>query len=138
VKWRSWQFVSHSIPFVFSQANSSLGLVSGAPMVEPKSASIGWVGFFSGSAGTSAGTDGSGFGAISGICRFENLGSLNRILPIFILRRWIKLGRGRPHSIVSTSRRLLEDRLCNTLRTASSKKNIAATQSNGANSEKVL
>src|SRR5208337_4401587 len=42
VKWCSWQFVSHSIPFVFSHANASLGLVSGAPMVEPKSASIGW------------------------------------------------------------------------------------------------
>jgi hypothetical protein len=138
VQWRSWQFVSHSIPFVFSQANASLGLVSGDPMVEPKSASIGWVGFFSGSAGAFAGTDAVGFGSISGICWCENLGSLNRILPIFILHLWIKLGRGRPHSIVSTSRRLLEDRLCNTLRTASSKKNIAANQSNGVNSEKVL
>src|SRR5208282_5659828 len=33
VKWCSWHFVSHSIPFVFSQANASLGLVPGAPMV---------------------------------------------------------------------------------------------------------
>jgi len=105
--------------------------------VEPKSASIGWVGFFSGSAGAFAGTDDAGFGAISGICRCGNLGSLNRILPIFILHLWIKLGRGRPHEIASTSRRLLEDRLCNTLRTASSKKNIAATQSNGVKSEKL-
>jgi hypothetical protein len=90
VKWCSWQFVFHSIPFVFSQANASLGLVSDAAMVEPltvelKSARIGWVGFFSGSAGAFAGIDGAGFGAISGICRCENLGSLNRILPIFIL-----------------------------------------------------
>jgi hypothetical protein len=105
--------------------------------VEPKSASIGWVGFFSGSAGAFAGTDDTGFGAISGVCRCENLGSLNRILPIFILHLAITLGRGRPHEIVSTSRRLLEDRLCNPLRTASSKKNIAATQSNGIKSEKI-
>jgi hypothetical protein len=102
------------------------------------SPSIGWVGFFSGSAGAFAGTDGVGFGAISGICRREHLGSLNRILSIFMHHLWIKLGRGRPHSIVSTSLRLPEDRLCNTLRTASSKKNIAATQSNGVKSEKVL
>jgi hypothetical protein len=106
--------------------------------VEMKSASIGLVGFFSGSAGAFAGTDDAGFGAVSGICRCENLGSLNRILPISILHLWIKLGRGRPHSIVSSSRRLLEEKLCNTLRTASSKKNIAATQSNGVKSEKVL
>jgi hypothetical protein len=143
VKWCSWQFVSHSIPFVFSQANASLGLVSGAPMVEPltvepNSASIGWVGFFSGSAGAFAGTDGAGFGALSGICRCDNLGSLNRILPIFILHLWIKLGRGRPHSIVSLSRPFREDRFCNTLRTANSKRNIAATQSNGVKSEEVL
>jgi hypothetical protein len=38
-------------------------------MVEPKSASIGGVGFFGGSAGAFAGTDGVGFGAISGVCR---------------------------------------------------------------------
>jgi len=105
--------------------------------VETKSASIGWVGFLSGSARAFAGTDDAGFGSISGICWCENLGILNRILSIFILDLWIKLGRGRPHSIVSTSRRLLEDRLCNTLLTASSKKNIAATESNGVNSEKV-
>ena len=85
-----------------------------------------------------AGASGGSLGAISGIGRCENLGGLNRILPIFILYLWIKLGRGRPHEIVSTSRRLLEDRLRNTLRTASSKKNIAATQSNGVNIEKVL
>ena len=143
MKWCSWQFVSHSIPFVFSQANASLGLVSDAPMVgsltaEPKSASIGWIGFFSGLAGAIAGADGAGFGAISGISRCENLGSLNGILAIVILHLWIKLSRGRPHSIVSLSRPLLEDRLCNTLRTASSKKNIAATQSNGVKSEKLL
>jgi hypothetical protein len=138
VKWRSWQFVSHSIPFVFSQANASFGLVSGAPMVEPKSASIGWVGFFSGSAGAFGGTEGVGFGAISGVCHRENLGSLYWIMPIFILHLRIKFGRGRPHSVDSTSGRLLEDRLCNTFRTASSKRNIAATQSNGTNSEKVL
>jgi hypothetical protein len=60
--------------------------------VEPKSASIGWAGFLSGSVGAFAGADGAGFGAISGICCCENLGSLNRILPIFILHRWIKLG----------------------------------------------
>src|SRR5208283_3657398 len=115
VKWCSWQFVSHSIPFVFSQANASLGLLSGAPMVEPltvetKSASIGWVGFFSGSAGAFGGTESAGFGAISGICRRENLGSLNRILPTFILHLWIKLGRGRPHSVVSLSDHLRENR----------------------------
>src|SRR5712691_1538264 len=81
---------------------------------------------------------GAGFGATSGICCCENRGSLNRILPIFILHLWIKLGRGRPHSVVSTSRRLLEDPLCNTLRTASSKNNMVATQSNGVKSEKVL
>jgi len=80
----------YSIPFVFSQANASLGLVSGVAMaepltVDPKSASIDWVGFFSGSAGEFAGTDGAGCGAISGICRCENLASLNRILPAFIL-----------------------------------------------------
>jgi hypothetical protein len=61
-------------------------------MVGPKSASIGWVGFFSGSVGAFAGRDGAGFGAISGICRCESLGSLNRILPIFLLHLWIKLG----------------------------------------------
>ncbi|MGC2477543.1 MAG: hypothetical protein WA485_24610 [Candidatus Sulfotelmatobacter sp.] len=61
-------------------------------MVKPKSTSIGWVGFFSGYAGAFAGTDGAGFGAISGICRCENLGSLNRILPIFLLHLRIKLG----------------------------------------------
>jgi hypothetical protein len=138
VKWCSWQFVSHSIPFVFSQANASLGLVSGAPIVEPKSASIGWIGFFGGSAGAFAGTDAAGFGVSSGICRCENLGSLNRILPIFILHLWIKLGRGRPHSIVSLSRHLRGGRFCNTLRTANSKRNIAATQSNGVESEKLL
>jgi hypothetical protein len=138
VKSRSWQFVSHSIPFVFSQANASLGLVSGEPMVEAKSASIGWVGFFNGSAGAFADADGIGFGAISGICRRENLASLNRILSIFMLHLWIKLGRGRPHSIISTFRRLLEDRLCNTLRAASSKKNIAAPQSSGVKSERLL
>jgi hypothetical protein len=120
-----------------------LGLVSGAPMVgtltvETKSASIGWVGFFSGLEGAFAGTDGAGFGGISGICRCENLGSLNRILPIFILHLWIKLGRGRPHEIVYTSRRLPEDHLCNTLRTASSKRNIAHTQSRAVESEKSL
>jgi hypothetical protein len=141
VKLCSWQFVSHSIPFVFSQAKASFGLVSGAPMVEPltverKSASIGWVGFFSGSAGAFAGTDGVGFGAISGIWRCENLGSLNRIL-LLVFHRWIKLGRGRSHSIVSTSRPFREDLFCNTLRTASSKRNIAATQSNGVKSEKL-
>jgi hypothetical protein len=113
-------------------------LVSGAPLVGPKRASIGWVGFLSKSAGAFAGTDRAGFDAISGICRCEKFGSLNRILPIIILHIWIKLGQGRPHSIVSTSRRLLEDRLCNTLRTASSKKNMAAAQSNGVKSEKVL
>jgi hypothetical protein len=96
--------------------------------VEPKSASIGWVGFFSGSAGAFAGTDAAGFGAISAICRCENPGSLNRILSIFVLHLWIKPGRGRPHSIVSTSLRLREDRLCTALRPASSKKNIAPTQ----------
>src|ERR1039458_7023501 len=106
-------------------------------MVEPKSASIGWVGFFSGSAGAFAGTDGAVSGAISGICRCENLGSLNRILPIFVLHLWIKLDRGRPHSIVSLSRHLRGDRFCKTLRTASSKRNIAATQSNGVKSEKL-
>jgi hypothetical protein len=142
VKWCSWQFVPHSIPFVLSQANASLGLVSGAPMVEPltvepKSPSIGWVGFFSGSAGEFAGTDGAGFGALSSICRCENLGSLNRILSIFILHLWIKLGLGRPHSIVSRSFHLREDRFCNILRTASSKRNIAASQSNGVKSEKL-
>jgi hypothetical protein len=105
-------------------------------MLEPKSASIGWVGFFSGSAGAFAGTDGVGFGAISGICRRENLGSLNRIPPIFILHLWIKLGRGGPHSIVSLSRLLLEDRLCNTLRTARSKKNIAPTHGRAVEREK--
>jgi hypothetical protein len=142
VKWCCSQFVSHSIPFFFSQENASLGLVSGAQIVEPltgepKSASIGWAGFFSGSAGAFAGTDGAGFGAISGICRCENLGGLNRIPPFFILDLWIKLGRGRPHSVVSLSRDLREDRLCNTLRIASSKKNMAAAQSNGVKSEKL-
>jgi hypothetical protein len=107
-------------------------------MVEPKSASIGGAGFFGGSAGAFAGTNGAGFDAISGICRCENLSGLNRILTIFMLHLWIKLGRGRPHEIVSTSRRLLEDWLCNTLRTASSRKNMAATQSNGVKSERVL
>jgi hypothetical protein len=105
--------------------------------VEPKSASIGWGGFFSGSAGAFAGTDGVGFGAICGIWRCESLPSLSRILPIFILHLWIKLGRGRPHSIVSLSNRLGEDRFCNTLLTASSKRKIAATQSNGVKSEKL-
>ena len=100
-------------------------------MVKPKSASIGWVGFFSGSAGAFAGTDSAGFGAISGICRCENLGGLNRILPIFILHLWIKLGRGLSHSIVSLSRPLRGDRFCNTLRTASSKRTIPANQSKG-------
>jgi hypothetical protein len=143
VKWCSWQSVSHSIPLVFSQANASLGLVSGAPMVEPltvetKSASIDWVGLFGGSAGAFAGPDAAVFGAISGICRCENLGSLNRILPIFILHLWIKLGRGRPHSIVSLSRPFRGDRFCNTIRTANSKRNIAATQSNGVKSERFL
>jgi hypothetical protein len=143
VKLCSWQFASHSIPLVFSQANASLGLVSGAPMVEPltvepKSASIDWVGFFSGSAGAFADADGASLGAISGICRRENLGSLNRILPIFILHLWIKLGRGRPHLIVSPPRRLRENRFCKTLRTASSKSKSAATQSKGVKSEKVL
>jgi hypothetical protein len=138
VKWCSWQFVSHSIPFVFSQANTSLGLVSDAPIVEPKSPSIGWAGFFSGSAGAFAGTDGAGFDAISGICRSDNLGSLNRILPLFILHLWIKRGRGRPHSIVSLSRPFRDDRLCNTLRTDNSKRNIAATQSKGVKGEKLL
>jgi hypothetical protein len=118
---------------VFSQANASLGLVSGAPTVEPKSPSIGWAGLFSESVGTFAGTAGAGRGAISGICRCENLGGLNRILPIFILHLWIKLGRGRTHLIVSLSRPLCEDRSCNTLRTANSKSTIAATQSNGIN-----
>jgi hypothetical protein len=106
--------------------------------VETKSASIGWVGFFGGSAGAFAGTDGAGFGAISGICRCENLGSLNRILPIFVLHLWIKLGRGGPHSIVSLSRHLRGGRFCNTLRTASSKRNIAPPQSRGVKSEKLL
>jgi len=106
-------------------------------MAEPNSASIGWVGFFSGSAGAFAGTDVAGFGATSGVCPCDNLGSLNRILPIFILHLWIKLGRGRPHSIVSTSRPFREDLFCNTLRTASNKRNIAATQSNGVKSEKL-
>jgi hypothetical protein len=74
-----------------------LGLVSGAAVVEPltvetKSPSIGWIGFFGGPAGAFAGTDAAGFSAISGICRRENLGSLNRILPIFLLHLWIKLG----------------------------------------------
>jgi len=78
-----------------------------------------------------------GFGAISGICPCENLGILNRILLIFIFHLWIKLGRGRPHSIVSLSRHLRGDRFCNTLRTASSKRNIAAPQSNGVKSEKL-
>jgi hypothetical protein len=105
--------------------------------VEPKSASIGWVGFFSGSAGAVAGSDGAGFGAISGICPCGNLGSLNRILPMFVLHLWIKLGRGRPHSIVSLSRPLREDQFCNTLRAASSKRKIAATQSNGVKSQKL-
>jgi hypothetical protein len=104
--------------------------------VERKSASIGGVGFLGGSAGAFAGTDSVGFGAVSGIRRCEDPGSLNRILPIFILHSWIKLGRGRPHSIVSTSRRLLEDRFCNTLRAASSKKNIAPTHSRAVESEK--
>jgi len=137
MNWCSWPFVSHSIPFVFSQANASLGLVSGAPVVEPKSASIGWVGFFSGPAGAAAGASGVGLGAISSIGRCENLSSLNRILPIFILHRWIKRGRGRPHSIVSLFRPLRGDRFCNTPRTASSKSNIAATQTNGVKSEKL-
>jgi hypothetical protein len=106
-------------------------------MVELKSTRTGWVGFFSGYAGAFAGTDGAGFGAIPGICCCENLGSLNRILPMFILHLWIKLGRGRPHSVVSLSGHLREDRFCNTLRTASSKRNIAATQSNGVKSEKL-
>jgi hypothetical protein len=136
VKWCSWQFVFHSIAFVSSQANASLGLVSGAPIVEPltvepKSASIGWVGFFSGSAGAFAGTDGAGFGAISGICRCEDPGSLNRILPILVLHLWIKLPA--PFDL-----RLRGDRFCNTLRIASSKRSIAATQSNGVKSEKLL
>src|SRR5271169_3830623 len=61
VKWCSSEFVSHSIPFVFSQSNASLGLVSGAPVVEPNSVSIGWAGFFGRSAGAFAGTDGAGF-----------------------------------------------------------------------------
>jgi len=143
VKCCSWEFVAHSIPFVFSQANASFGLVSGAPMVEPltvetKSARIGRVGFFSGSAGAFAGTDGAGFGAISGICCCRNLGGLNRILSIFILHLWIKLGRGRPHSIVSLFRPLREDRFCNTLRTANSKRSIAATQSKAVKGEKLL
>src|SRR5208283_1133379 len=133
----SGQFLSHSIPFVFSQANASLGLVSTAPLIEPKSASIGWVGFFSGSTGGVAGASSIGFGAISGICRCENLGSLNRILPSFMLHLWIKLGRGRPHSIVSLSRPFRDDRFCNTLRKASSKSNIAATHSNGVKSEEL-
>jgi hypothetical protein len=137
MKCCSWQFVSHSIPLVFSQANASLGLVSTAPLVEPNRASIGWVGFFRGSAEAFAGPDAAGFGAISGICRCENLGSLNRILLIFILHLWITLGRSRPHSIGSISRRLLEDRFCNTLRTASSKRNIAATQSGAIDDEKL-
>jgi hypothetical protein len=137
VKWCSCEFVSHSIPFVLSQANASLALVSGVALVKPKSASIGWVGSFSGSAGAFGGTDGVGFGAISGICRRENLGSLNRILPIFILHLWIKVGRGWPHSIVSLSDHLREDRFCNTLRAASSKRKIAATQSNGVKSQKL-
>ena len=132
MKWCSWQFVSHSISFVISQANASLGLVSGAPLVGPKRASIGWVGFLSGSAGAFAGTDGAGSGAISGICRCENLGSLNRILPIFSLHVWIRLGRVRTHSIVSLSRPFRKDRFCNTLRTASSKRNIAARCSHGS------
>jgi hypothetical protein len=52
-----------------------------------ESPSIGSVGFFSGSTGAFAGTDGAGFGAISGICRCDNLGSLNRdALPILIGR----------------------------------------------------
>src|SRR5208337_3575644 len=104
--------------------------------VEPKSASIGWVGFFSGSAGGVAGASGVGFGAISGICRCENLGSLNRILPIFVLHLWIKLGRDRPHSIVSLSSHLRVGRFCSTLRTVSSKKNIAPTHSRAVEIEK--
>ena len=91
-----------------------------------------------GSAGAIADADGVGFGAISDILCFANPGSLNRILPIFVLHLWSKLGRGRPHSIVSISHRLHEDRLCNTLRTASSKKKIAAPQSRGVKSEKLL
>src|ERR1035437_5193442 len=117
VKPYSWQFVSHSIPFVSSHANPSLGLPLGAPMVEPKSASAGWVGFFSGSPGAAAGAGGVGFGAISGILCFANRGSLNRILPIFVLvlHLWSNLGGGLPHSIVSLSHCSYENRLCNIL-----------------------
>jgi hypothetical protein len=49
VKSYSWQFISHSIPFVSSQATPSLCLPLGAPMAKPKNGSTGWVVFFSGS-----------------------------------------------------------------------------------------
>jgi len=139
-----WRFVSHSIPFVFSQRNPSLGLSLGAPIAEPKSGSTGWVGLFGGSAGAVAGAGGVGFGAISAIFSFENPGSLNRIPPIFIsvlilvlvlvLHLSSKLGGGLPHSNLSMSDRLYGNQLNHIFHPASSEKNIAAPQSRGVNS----
>src|SRR5271157_5951848 len=88
---RSWQFVPHSIPFVSLQTNPSLGLPSGAPIVElvvepivkPKIGSATCGGFFGGSAGAvaDAGTD--GFDAISGPRCFQNPRSRNHTLSNF-------------------------------------------------------
>jgi hypothetical protein len=50
VKTCSRQFACHSILFVSFEANRSLGLSSAAAMVEPKSGSTGWIGFFDDSA----------------------------------------------------------------------------------------
>src|SRR5208282_2147469 len=46
----SRQFACHSILFASFEVNRSLGLASAAAMVEPKSGSTGWIGFFNDSA----------------------------------------------------------------------------------------
>ena len=133
-----WEFLSHSIPFVSSQANPSLGLPLGAPTFEQMSGSTGCAVFFNGSQGAVAGAGGIVAGVISWILGSSDPAGLSRALPIFALRLRIKLGRGLPHSIISISHRLHGDLLCNTLRTASSKKNTAAPQSRGVKGEKLL
>src|SRR5260370_41152857 len=91
-----WQFDSHSIPSVFSQANASLGLVSGAPMVETKSASISWVGFFSVSAEDYRGPRGRGCVASPGILRCEHYGIVESGFPNLFLHLRIQIATGRP------------------------------------------
>ena len=92
------------------------------------------MGFFNGSAEAVDGAGGVGFGAIVCWLHFANSSSLNRILSVFVLHLWDKLGGGPPHSFRSLFHRLRADRLCHMLRPASRKKTSAAPQSRGVSS----